>query len=323
MLPYIDLGFSQISSYGLCVLCGLIAFTVTVVFTLEKREGAEKKLTNRMLILSAFGFVVLVLSALIMNSVFHSIEKQAIRIGGITWLGGVIFAFPFMYWLIDKLLPQIKGEALEYFNLLIPGIVLGHGFGRVGCFLGGCCYGMQVDTFLSVSFPAGSPAALAHPDITGASLPVLPTQLFEAAFEFALFAVMFIGHKKLKKWNFEIYAFTDGIFRFALEFLRGDDRGATGLLFTPSQIMSVILILGGVMSVLYKKGLLFRKYRAKMQGYKAEREKYGFNFTGNITQILRELHALLQEQVITEEEYASVKEQLLQKLAERGDCIKR
>ena len=72
--------------------------------------------------ISMFGFAILVLSAFVMNSFFHSIEKKRLFGGGITWLGGVLWAFPSMVVLIHRFCPKVKGKALDIFDLLVPGI---------------------------------------------------------------------------------------------------------------------------------------------------------------------------------------------------------
>ena len=55
----------------------------------------------------------------------------------------------------------------EYFDLLAPSIAVAQGFGRIGCFLAGCCYGRPTDTFWGVTFPEGSFAP--------AGVPLIPT----------------------------------------------------------------------------------------------------------------------------------------------------
>ena len=315
MCPVIDLGILRLPSYSVWVLLGAIAFTVVTIILIEKVEKAEPAITNRILILSVFGFAVLGGAAFLMNSLFHSIEKQKLVFGGITWLGGVIWAFPFMILMIHKFCPRVKGEALRFFNLLVPGIALAHGFGRIGCFMAGCCYGKRTDGIFGVSFPAGSTAANQYPAPDGGSLPVLPTQLFEAIFELLLFVVMMLTYKKLKRHFLEVYAFSYGAFRFLLELARGDSRGATGLGLTPSQIMSIVLMLMGLAALLYGRGIIFKKTRERMAELKEARlcSNEGAEVE-RITNTLRELKALADEGVITADEFEEKKKELLNRL---------
>lgn len=317
MIPRIKIAFFSIPSYALMVFLGMIAFTVYLILTLEKREKKEQKITNRLLILSAVGFAFLAAGAFFFNSLFHSIEEGKLILGGITWLGGVISAFPFMIWAIHKFCPYVKGEALEYFNLLVPGIVLAHAFGRIGCFLGGCCFGAPTDSIFGISFPEGSEAAKLYPSPSGGSLPVLPTQLMEAVFELLLFLLMLLLYRKLKRHFLETYCIGYGLFRFSLEFLRGDDRGATGVLVTPSQLMSVVLILAGVLLLLYHKNVLFKKLKTRMQQLRMERMECSQCADESVLNRFRELKKLYDEGIITFEEFESVKKDMLKVFSEK------
>ena len=313
MLPIIDLGGLKIPSYSLLVLIGAIFFTVITIIILEKVEKTDKRITNRLLVASIFGFASLYLCALIANSFFHSIEEGRIIIGGIAWLGGVLGAFPIMIFLIFRFCKEISSSCIEYFNLLIPGITLAHGFGRIGCFLAGCCYGKVTDSFLGISFPEGSNAAEVYPSPNGGSLPVIPTQLYEAVFELILFIAMMLLYKKLKKHFVELYCFTYGVFRFILEFWRGDDRGETGLFLSPSQLMSIVLIVYGILLILYHKDRAFKKLKVKIQnGVAASVPDKDERANASGSEKLRELNLMLSEELISQEEYEQIRKQILE-----------
>ncbi len=311
--------------YSLMVFLGLVAYIVTLL-AVVKVEKIGRYTANRMIFLSVIGFAVLGISAFILNSVFHTIETGYIIIGGITWLGGVIGAVPFMIFAFHKFVPKAKGNALNYFSLFIPGLVIGHAFGRMGCFFAGCCYGGVTDSIFGVVFPEGSLAAEQYPSGDGTSLPVWPTQLFEACFEFALFLVMMIFRKKLKKYNIEIYCIAYGIFRFLIEFLRGDDRGATGMALTPSQIMSIILLIGAVCLILFRNGVILKKLNAKCAVWREEAAAYDDTAPAPSradgtavaavapAEALKQLHELFEQGIITREEYEVKKKDLLNRM---------
>ena len=166
---------------------------------------------------------------------------------GMTFYGGFIFGvitFLVLWFGIGKLL-KLGKETKEKFKDVadIAGCVvpLGHGFGRLGCLFAGCCHGKITDAWYGITVKFG-----------GETLKVVPLQLFEAIFLFALSAVMFWlffkknGEKRVP--ILPIYAIAYGIWRFCLEFARGDDRGATIVSFlTPSQLVAVLLIaIGGM-----------------------------------------------------------------------------
>ena len=111
--------------------------------------------------------------------------------GGLTYYGGFLLVVPLGLWFLRHYnLPQWKVSDLAAF--CIP---LGIGFGRLGCFFAGCCFGDVCDSPWGVSFPPGSAAWRQHYDahLVGAgdgSLPVHPAQLYSVAFNWGLAALM-------------------------------------------------------------------------------------------------------------------------------------
>ncbi len=344
MLPHIHLLGLPLPTYSLMIVLGIVAALIYMRVAILRREGIDRITYNRILFVSVISFIVLALSAFIFNSFFHSIEEGKLVMGGITWLGGVIGVIPAAIYFIHVFVPKDKGNAINRFSTMLPGLVIAHALGRVGCFLGGCCYGGLTDGALGVSFPAGSSAGKLYPDKNAAeelikvvtntnaegittetilypSLPVLPTQLIEAVFEIILFTVMLILYKKIKNYNIEIYCFAYGAFRFVLEFFRGDDRGATGMAITPSQLMSIILWVGAALMILYRNKKLFKKLYERCEGWRKEAETVSPAGTGAIfsgaektARSIRELHKLKEEGLITEDEYNEKKKELLKRI---------
>jgi len=317
MLPRIEIGMFKIPSFAFMIWLGVIAFTLMTIYILEKKENIKKEITNRILMVCVIGLAALAGFAFLFNSLFHSIASGTLKLGGITWLGGVLGAFPVIVLCIHFLCPKVKGNALFYFNLLIPAICLGHFFGRIGCFCGGCCHGGVTDSVFGVVFPEGSLAAITYPAADGRSLPVFPTQLFEAVFELLLFATMMMFYKKLRERFLETYCFGYGIFRFLAEFLRGDNRGATGFALSPSQVMSIVLLLIGLLLVLYRKGKVLKGVFAKMQAYREETNVYGVNLRGEVGSILKRMKALQQYGAITDDEFARAEQDLTARITQK------
>lgn len=270
MYPYIRIGAFSTPTYGLCVFLGIVACIVYTLIVLIKVEKQDKSVIMKTLAVFAPALIALGLFALFFNSLFHSIEKQRLTIGGITWEGGFIGCAVAYVLVAHFFIREKRGDCLHQFSLIMPGLVLGHGIGRVGCFFGGCCYGVITDGPLGVVFPDGSPADLQYPNAVVGSLPVLPTQLFEAAFEVLLFVAMVLSYKKSKNYGLIIYCLAYGLFRFILEFWRGDDRGASGIYISPSQMMSIIIIAAGVLLILYERGIIFKKLAAKAENWRKQ-----------------------------------------------------
>ncbi len=112
-----------------------------------------------------------------------------------------------------------------------PSIALTIALGRVGCFLNGCCFGHQSDLFWAMRFPPDSgPHALhLHQGVIGAgqlSLPVHPTQLYEAGYALLVMAIL-LGLRRKLSGDGRLFAMLFVLYplgRFANEFLRADDR---------------------------------------------------------------------------------------------------
>ena len=141
---------------------------------------------------------------------------------------------------------------LEYFDLIMPEVALAQGFGRIGCFLAGCCYGRETTAAWGITFPADSMAP--------AGIKLIPTQLLSAAGDFLIAAILiWIAHrflyqqKKLITGDIgSIYLLLYGIGRFLIEFLRNDYRGAVGFLST-SQFISVFIVALGITLMVYHR----------------------------------------------------------------------
>ncbi len=311
MLRKITIAGIDIPMYSAMIAVGALAYLIYIYFTFTRYKTVKTDTLNRLLGVSVIGFAVLGISAFVFDAIFHSIDEGKLVAGGITWLGGVIGAFPAVVVLLHKLVPEAKGNALEFFSLMVPGIVLAHAFGRIGCFFGGCCYGQETNSALGVLFP--------DPDLPHK---VLPTQLFEAVFEFVLFTVMLAFRKKTGKHNIEIYCFAYGVFRFIMEFFRGDNRGASGLGLSPSQIICILLWIAGTLLILYKNGKIFKNLAKKCEAWREEykldqikrKEDRRCCAVLSAANALRELHKLSEEGVITKEEYEKKKAQLLDRM---------
>lgn len=143
----------------------------------------------------------------------------------------------------------------SYFDLTMPSVALAQGFGRIGCFLAGCCYGMETDGPFAIVFQ-NSPYA---PN----GVPLLPTQLISSALDFLHFVVLVIFAKKYKKGEGQVaglYFILYSIGRFILEYFRGDlIRGNVGT-FSTSQFISIFMLVFGVtVFVLSGKGVIGKK----------------------------------------------------------------
>jgi len=169
--------------------------------------------------------------------------------GGLVFYGGLIGgALAFI------ITSRVKKLDLWYLaDIVAPGVALGHALGRLGCFFAGSCYGRPTDVAWAVTYT--NPTSLAR-DILG--VPVHPTQLYSAAFLVFLSVILiFIGSRTTFRGQvIASYGILYGTFRFFIEFLRGDPRGAVTLAditLSTSQAVSLLLVPASLGMYLYLK----------------------------------------------------------------------
>lgn len=246
----------HIGSYPAMLLAGFLAAFLLARWR-AKCNGIEGRHIDNLVLLL---LVVTPVGARFFSRLFDFPEPigfvEALKVwkgGGLVFYGGMIFglAAAIFYVAITKIRP------LKLFDVLGPSLALGLAFGRMGCFLSGCCWGdlcvetsrlnaitnpvthSQVQTFPSLSQP-GFFMAVTFPRASGAyeqhqrlglispsanrSWPVHPTQLYEAALALALCLLLNFRFNKARAEG-EIaagFCLGYGLVRFAAEFLRAD-----------------------------------------------------------------------------------------------------
>jgi phosphatidylglycerol:prolipoprotein diacylglycerol transferase len=176
--------------------------------------------------------------------VFQYWKGGIVYYGGI--LGGVIAFFVYRHYRPFPLRP--------YLDVMAPAIAVGTLFGRLGCFLNGCCYGDVCNLPWAVSFPKPSPPweyevnhGFIPPEATQ-SLWLHPTQLYSALDALIIFLLL-LAYYPLRRRDGEVMGLlivTYPITRFLIEYLRNDE----GVFFaglTISQNISIVLLLGGLL----------------------------------------------------------------------------
>jgi phosphatidylglycerol---prolipoprotein diacylglyceryl transferase len=177
--------------------------------------------------------------------------------GGLTYYGGLLGASG-AAWLLLKRDAFPFWKAADMAGFAIP---LGLGFGRMGCLMAGCCFGATCDLPWAVAFPWRSAASeeqfrdhlLASPRLW--SLPVHPTQLYEAAASLAIAGVCLLwvhGRKRYDGQVFAVFLSLYAVARFFLEALRRDDRGGV-LGLSTSQLLGLVM-LGAATAIHWTRG---------------------------------------------------------------------
>lgn len=159
--------------------------------------------------------------------------------GGFVFYGGLIAA-TLVLWRFSR---RHRASFGLLADTMVPGVALAHVFGRIGCFLAGCCYGYRTDLPWGVTFPPGSEAWL----LDG---PVHPTQLYEGLAELALFGLL-LRLRAHKRFHGEVLVAWVALYataRFFIEMVRGDaQRGHLGPMSTSQWVaLGAVLVAGAV-----------------------------------------------------------------------------
>ena len=237
----------SVDLYTICFLVGIIACLVFTIIAMKKC-GYSSTARDTIIIIGIFSILIGLLSAALFQAFYNLIAGKGFKFEGMTFIGGLIggvIAFVGLYFLYVYVInPRLKeksffksdmNKGIWYLLRIAPiSITIAHGFGRIGCFFAGCCYGKPTEAWYGIQFP-------------GLHTKVIPTQLFEAVFLFILSAVMivllFVIHFK---YNMFVYLISYGIWRFVIEYFRGDYRGSLIPGLSPSQFWSIIMVIGGI-----------------------------------------------------------------------------
>lgn len=245
MFPYINVLGRNIGTYSICSVAGLVISGFAAA-RLARRYGYSAEDIILLLLSICAGIFI---GGHVLYGITHFSEVAALigRIGSCTFreffdefivlFGGQVYYGGFIGAIIaicihTKFSKTLRrGPALDIFAVLAP---LFHAFGRVGCFMGGCCYGIEA----SWGFVYHNSLS---PEANGVTR--VPVQLIEAGFNLAIFAALLVLYRKRRREGRLIYVYMliYPVVRFALEFLRGDAIRGSILGLSTSQWISVIL----------------------------------------------------------------------------------
>jgi phosphatidylglycerol---prolipoprotein diacylglyceryl transferase len=233
-----EFGSVTLFTYGFCIATGAVLGGLYMWWQGKKQFGCTFDQANTL-------FVLLIIAGVIGGKLFLLFENPTLYLkqpsklfsgSGFVFYGSLLATIPLMLWYFKKNKLPVAGML----DIMAVVTCIVHGFGRIGCFNAGCCYGLPTDHFLAVTFTDA--ACQANP----LNVPLHPTQLYEAVFIFSILLFLLI-QKKFKKFDgqlFLLYLITYAIGRSFLETLRGDlDRGfVIGNWVSNSQFISALVI---------------------------------------------------------------------------------
>lgn len=256
MLPTISLLGFDISTYTIMALLGLVSAALLIFFRCRGNKQINRVQIVNIPAVSAIGVFF---GAHILYGITH-LDKLWLCINNLqtvfaSWdnflfyftdiFGGMVFYGGLIGGIIAGYIycRCLKLDIMTYSDALTPAIPLFHAFGRVGCFLGGCCYGIESSWGFQYEHSL-------VPEADGVTR--LPIQLLESVGNLVIVAVLILLSKKIHTKGFllPLYLLMYGILRFTTEFFRGDE--IRGFLFgiSTSQWISAFVIIASTTALM-------------------------------------------------------------------------
>jgi len=165
------IGGRVVSGYGFFLTAGYLASFLAILLLAKKQALPLKETTS--FVLFAAAVVLLGARVPLLFQTGATVSPATLHDGGGYFyaglLAGILFALVY--------LPLVGLPLWRVADVVAAGSALGYAIARIGCFLGGCCYGR----------PSAVPWAVLFPGLPG---PVHPTQLYEAGLQLAAFFVL-------------------------------------------------------------------------------------------------------------------------------------
>lgn len=231
------LGPLTIHSYGFMMALG-VALALWFIYRQAKKQGLDAaRLLDAAFYIMIVALVGAKLVLFIGNAGYYFKNPRELlwvaRTGGV-FQGGLAFGLLFALWYFRR----HKMPTWKIGDIVVPALALGHGFGRIGCFLAGCCYGTEC----ALPWRATFHSEYAH-NLTGIPLntPLHPVQLYESALNFlnALILFLILRQKRFDGQVFAFYILNYSVIRYITEFFRGDHPDRAFVLRGPSPLLSV------------------------------------------------------------------------------------
>ncbi len=264
MYPLIDVFGREIGTYGIFAVIGCLL----AVFFFYRNTKYDDFMIEDTILLAVPTFIGLIIGGHIVYGLTHAdvllklmfnLDKLSFKqivgvlgacFGGSVFYGGFLGALAAFMIFTKKYNKEMRSKLIDTFAICIP---LFHTFGRIGCFFGGCCYGIESE----LGFTAHNNPLV--PELNGVCR--LPTPLFEAAGNFLIFIALLALHKKglMKGRIVYLYLLIYPCMRFGLEFLRGD--AVRGIFFglSTSQWISLILFAVSASYLMFSKLLMQKR----------------------------------------------------------------
>ncbi|MBU3178906.1 prolipoprotein diacylglyceryl transferase [Clostridium estertheticum] len=234
-----EFSFVKIYGYGLMIMIGILSALCLLSCRSKKEQYNEDNVWDMAILTIICGviggkvmYIITDIKEVLQNpSVLKNVGNGFVIYGAI--LGGILGIYIYS--------KKKAWNTLSVLDLLVPSLPLAQGFGRIGCFLAGCCYGKVTSLPIGVEFNN----SLFAP----ANVHLIPTQIFSSIFDFmlALFLLWYDRRERKKGRVFSLYLIIYSVGRFLIEFLRDDPRGNVAIFSTSQFISLFVLIIGALL----------------------------------------------------------------------------
>ena len=232
---------TNIPFYAIAIILALLSNIILVLLNSQKSKNFNNREIIGLLLYENVGIIVgakilyFILNYEKLNGNFEFISLGFTAYGAV--IGALVFVLLFCF--------QFKKELKEIIYIFLPSLPLMYSIGKLGCFLVGCCYGIEYNGFGKIMYQYSNEA----PN----NVYLFPVQLIESI----LFLIIFIYIKdKQYKNKFNITTVGNslilcGITKFLLDFLRMSHKN---IILSFNQCISILFIIISIMILLkYKK----------------------------------------------------------------------
>ena len=234
----------SLHSYGVMVLLGMAVALVTACARAPRVERFDMFAFGALAIAGGLGGAAGLYAIVHWRAVLAA-PLDFLRAPGMVFYGGFIGGAGAGLWYARRYRLPLPLLA----DLAAPSLALGHAVGRIGCFLGGCCFGLPTHAPLGMMFLAEETPAGVLCRRVGR---IHPVQLYESAGLFTIALVLFLAERPLarraKGLVFTVYLLLYAVLRLGTEQFRGDldERGQLFPGLATSETLALVLLAVGV-----------------------------------------------------------------------------
>jgi phosphatidylglycerol:prolipoprotein diacylglycerol transferase len=221
MLPRLfHIGSYSQATYGLLVALAFLV-AISTISRLARRAGLNSDAVVNLGIVCGLSAIVGAKVMMFLVDIPYYVRNPgeifslaSLQAGGVFYGGLIAALIAAVVYMRRRHLP-----ALATADVFAPGIALGHGIGRLGCFAAGCCWGLPTKLPWGVTFT--NPLSQ---QLVGVPLDIKlhPTQLYESAAEFLIFGILYwrIRRPHAPGAIISLYLILYSTTRFLVEFVR-------------------------------------------------------------------------------------------------------